>query len=97
MALVLLAGCGARGPALHRVAIHRFLYQPATLTVAVGDTVLWTNRDIVPHTATAAGSWDSGNIAPGDSALVTLTHAGAFAYACAYHPIMKAKLEVRGR
>ena len=33
-------------------------FAPATLKVKRGDTVVWTNRDPFPHTATAAGVFD---------------------------------------
>ena len=35
-------------------------FQPQSLTVARGDTVVWVNKDLVPHTATSkAGGFDS--------------------------------------
>ena len=54
--LALAAGCGAKAdsaPRIHQIAIQGFVYTPASLEVAVGDTVVWTNRDVVPHTVTA--------------------------------------------
>jgi plastocyanin len=92
--LLALAGCGGRPHArLHHVVIHQFLYVPATLTVVVGDTVEWANRDIVPHTATATDrAWDSGDIQPGTSARVVSSAAGAYEYGCSYHTNMKAHL-----
>ena len=41
-----------KGPQTHTVAIRELKFQPAVLTVKVGDTVEWKNDDIVPHTAT---------------------------------------------
>lgn len=87
-----------RYPALHRVTIHSFLYDPAASTIVAGDTVLWVNRDIVPHTATdSLRTWDSGEIAPGDSARVVFATAGHFQYTCSYHPSMRASLLIRAR
>ena len=38
-------------------------FQPEVLTVAPGDTVVWVNKDLVPHTATSkAGGFDSKEI-----------------------------------
>src|SRR5690606_33036629 len=53
------------------------------LTVSVGDTVSWTNRDAIPHTATASdGSFDSGTL--GATPFThTFTAAGTFEYVCA--------------
>lgn len=99
--LALMAGvpaCGKEPPRAgkHTVAIRNFLYAPATLQVAVGDTVVWVNGDVVPHTATAAdGAWDTGSIAAGDSARVVVAKAGKQAYRCAFHPNMKAELTAR--
>lgn len=53
-----------------RMAGSRF--DPATLTIAVGETVRWFNDDSLPHTVTAAdGSWDSGNLPPGASSVAS--------------------------
>ena len=96
LGLLALAGCGGRAQArLHHVVIHQFLYEPAALTVARGDTVEWTNRDIVPHTATATPrAWDSGDMQPGASARVVSKASGSFDYGCSYHTNMKAHLTV---
>ena len=54
LALTALPGnTAAQRDARHAVAIHRFAFEPATLTISRGDTVTWTNRDTAPHTATA--------------------------------------------
>jgi len=78
------------------VAIRGFQYLPATVTVAVGDTVVWSNHDIVPHTATAGEQhFDTRSIDARKSARFTATQAGTFAYICAFHPSMKGTLVVR--
>lgn len=71
------------------VAIDNFAFVPSTLTVAVGSTVTWTNRDEEPHTVAASdGSFRS----PGMGAQATYTHtfatAGTFDYVCSIHPFM---------
>lgn len=71
-------------------------YRPERLEVAVGDTVTWTNRDVVPHTVTAqAAGIESGNIAPGASWSTTLRSRAEIDYLCRYHPTMKAVIVVR--
>jgi plastocyanin len=57
--------------------------------------VTWSNHDIVPHTATAQGKFDSGNIAPGKSFSRKLEQPGEFDYICTYHPGMKGKVTVK--
>lgn len=74
-------------------------YHPAGLTVAVGDTVVWINRDIVPHTATATGTgttnWDTGQMGQGQTGRYIVSRRGAINYACSFHPTMHGKLIIR--
>ena len=83
-------------PQVHTVLIEGMRYQPEGLTVAPGDTVVWINRDMVPHTATSAsGGFDSNDIAAGKSWTHTVRGTGEFACICTYHALMKAVLRVR--
>lgn len=89
----------ATSPALaadQAVTIEGFAFSPGTVTVVVGDTVTWTNRDGASHTATADdGSFDTGGI-PGDSSdTVRFTTAGEFTYYCAIHPDMRGRVIVQ--
>ncbi len=83
-------------PKTHRVTIEGMKFQPGVLTVDSGDTVVWVNQDLVPHTATSseAGIFDSKLIAPDKSWKLTVRKKGDFAYICTYHPTMKATLRV---
>ena len=81
--------------ATHTIVIDGMRFQPATLAVRRGDRVVWVNRDLVPHTATARQVFDSGPIAPGASRAVTMTQAGRHDYVCTLHPTMKASLVVK--
>jgi plastocyanin len=77
------------------VSIVDFAFHPATLEVAAGTTVTWTNNDTVPHTVTALdGSFDSGNLSPGESWSYTFREPGDFAYQCLYHPQMQGTVTV---
>jgi plastocyanin len=96
LAAGLAAGCaGSPRPRAHAVEIRGFRYQPETVTVSTGDTLVWTNRDVVPHTATGADGWDTGAIAAGGTARWVAEDAGTHEYICAYHPTMKATVVVR--
>ncbi len=67
-----------------------------SLTVQVGDTVVWRNDDSAPHTSTAGdGTWDSQNLGAGDTFEHTFTSAGTFEYFCAVHPTMTGTVEVQ--
>ena len=91
-----MAGAANAAPRVHTVLIEGMRFQPEGLTVAAGDTVVWINRDMVPHTATSASArFDSHEIAPGKSWTHTVRATGEFGYICTYHPLMKAILRVR--
>jgi len=82
-------------PQRHDIAIRDFTYQPAELTIAAGDTVVWTNYDIVPHTATASdGAWDSAGIDVDQSWTYVAAAPGRHSYTCTFHPAMTAVLVV---
>ena len=75
------------------VAMAGLQFQPGTLTVAKGTTVVFVNNDTAPHTVTArSGGTDSGVIDPGKR--FTLVAATSFDYVCSIHPSMTAKLVV---
>ncbi|MGI8858308.1 MAG: cupredoxin domain-containing protein [Thermomicrobiales bacterium] len=68
------------------VAIQDYNFTPATLTVPVGTTVLWTNQGQDTHTTTSdSGAWDSGTMTKGVKFSFTFTKAGTFAYHCTFH------------
>ena len=78
------------------VVIDDMQFAPARLQVGRGERIVWTNKDLVPHTVTARdGSFDSHAIAPGGSWSLVASRAGAVDYACLYHPAMVAHLVVR--
>lgn len=72
----------------HVVEIRQFKFYPAQLRVKPGDTIVWKNLDIAPHTATSA-KWDSGNLNKNQSWTLEVTEKGTIEYICAYHPAMK--------
>ena len=79
----------------HVVDIRSLKFQPVELVVAPGDTIVWINHDIVPHTATAGDkSWDSKSIGK-ESQWETIVQPGmAEEYFCRFHPNMKARLQI---
>lgn len=74
-----------------------FIYDPATLSVNVGDVIEWQNKDMYRHTVTAINrkSFDSGMIMPGKSWRYKVTKPGTFHYFCTLHPNMKGTFTVR--
>jgi plastocyanin len=70
-------------------------FTPATLTVRVGDSVVWTNKDLLDHSATSqAGSFDSGKMESGAVWTYTAAKKGQFPYVCTFHPTMTGELRV---
>jgi len=82
-------------PKTHTITIENMRFNPEVLTVKRGDHVVWVNKDLFPHTATAdAKNFDSGSIATDASWAYVVRKPGAYAFSCTFHPMMKGKLTV---
>ena len=92
----LAAGANPKAePVTHTVTIDATSYKPARLAVHAGDTVVWVNKDLIPHTATATGGgFDSKVLAAGASFRFTVKAKGATDYACLFHPTMTGRIHV---
>jgi plastocyanin len=97
---VLLAGRGPRAdaeavttPPAHTVVMDAVSFQPAMLTLRLGESVTWRNADPFPHTATGA-AFDSKSIAAGASWTYRPRVRGEVPYVCTLHPTMRAILRV---
>ena len=80
------------------VNINSFAFSPKELTVAVGTTVTWTNKDEEPHTVVNAGSppaFKSAALDGGDRFSFTFTKPGTYRYFCSVHPFMTATVVVK--
>ena len=78
-----------------RVSLQGFAMSPRVLNARVGDTITWTNRDIVPHTVTGdKRQWDSGLLNAGAAWSHVVTRGDAGGYICKFHPGMTAVLRV---
>lgn len=95
LAIALVATGTALAASTHEVKIENMQFSPAAISVKRGETVTWRNNDIVPHTATAAGRFDSGEIAPGKTFSKKMEKPGDYDYICTYHPGMKGRIEVK--
>jgi plastocyanin len=88
------AGAGATASAARSVDINHFAFHPPTLRVKRGARVAFVNSSNVTHTATRAGSFNTGHIKPGKSVTVRFNQKGTFAYHCNIHPFMHGKIVV---
>jgi plastocyanin len=94
---ILVALCqhpGAARAADMMVMIDNFTFEPAQLTVKVGTTVTWKNRDDIPHTVVSAGKFRSKAMDTDDSYSFTFTAAGDYPYFCSLHPHMTGTIKV---
>lgn len=78
----------------HVVIVDKMAFGPSPTGVKAGDTVTWTNRDIVRHTATARNGAFDVDLSPGASASAVMRRAGVVAYYCRYHPAMRSEISV---
>ena len=83
------------------VDVQDFQFQPDTLTVPVGTTVVFQNSDSAPHTAThgedGAPADDAAfdiNLEPGRSGEFTFSETGTYPTTCRIHPEMNMTITV---
>jgi plastocyanin len=83
-------------PVTHGVSIEGMQYSPSELSVHSGDWIVFSNKDLFPHTVTADGkSFDSNGIAANASWKFQAAGPGVYSYHCIFHPTMKGKITVR--
>ena len=69
-----------------KVSIVDFAFQPAEITIHVGEKVEWENTGQMNHTATSdTGVWDSGVLAPDQKFSFTFDTVGDYPYHCTLH------------
>lgn len=82
-------------PQTTEVKIDNFSFGPGTLTVPVGTTVTWTNRDDIPHTVVSTeGVFKSKVLDTDEKFSFTFSKAGSYPYFCSIHPKMTGKVVV---
>lgn len=80
------------------VKIDNFSFEPAALTVPLGTTVTWTNRDDIPHTVVSNDdpkAFKSKVLDTDERFSFTFSKAGTYPYFCSIHPKMTAKVIVQ--
>lgn len=77
------------------VKIDNFTFTPATLKVAVGTVVTWTNRDDIPHNVVSDDkSIKSKALDTDEKFTYTFAKPGSYPYFCSLHPKMKGTIVV---
>jgi len=90
------AAAGTPAAAGAEVKIDNFSFTPATITVAAGTQVTWTNRDDIPHTVvTEDKTIKSKALDTDDKFSATFDKPGTYSYFCSLHPKMKGTVVVQ--
>jgi plastocyanin len=84
----------APAPRVYNVVIDQMKFGAVPSGARVGDTILWINRDMFRHTATARDRSFNIDLPPGKSGRTLLKRAGRIAFYCVYHPGMTGTLTV---
>src|SRR6185295_7525835 len=93
---VLVAAASAEA-AVIEVTITGLRFSPAEVAAKVGDTIEWTNKDFVAHTATARDKTTFDVLIPahGKGSLVVKAPSPLHYY-CRFHPMMKGSIQTSG-
>jgi plastocyanin len=75
---------------------NQYRFQPATLTIAKGTQVVWTNSSDAPHTVTSDTNafGTTSNLNANQTFMTTFSTAGTFTYHCSIHTYMKGTITV---
>jgi plastocyanin len=90
--LVGAAAARAHNGTVH-VTIDKLSFMPAEIEVKVGETIEWTNKDRIAHTATVKGGWEV-MIPPGKVATKVAEAGDSVEYYCRFHPNMKGRITI---
>jgi plastocyanin len=78
------------------VKIDNFSFGPQSVTVPVGATVTWVNRDDIPHTVVSTDGVFKSKVRDTDEKFsYTFTKAGTYPYFCSVHPKMTGQVIVK--
>ena len=92
----LAQGATASAGKVVEVKVDNFSFSPQTITIAPGTTVVWTNRDDIPHTVVSDDKVFKSKVLDTDEKFsFTFDKAGNFPYFCSIHPKMTGKVIVQ--
>jgi len=82
-----------------KVDISKMKYVPATLEIAEGTVVTWTNHDALPHNVQIGNpvAVMGDMLRAGQSLSIRFNAAGEYSYICTPHPYMKGKVTVKSK
>ena len=94
LAPVALSSNAVAAPKTHTVVIDKMAFGPAPAGVRAGDVVVWVNKDMFRHTATAKDKSFDVDLAPGKSVRMVVRKVGPVSYFCRFHPGMTGRISV---
>lgn len=93
-ASLLLSTPAAAAPQTHVIVIDKMKFGAVPARIRQGDTILWINRDMFRHTATAADKSFDVHLLPKTQKRMTVRTSGSIAFTCKYHPGMRGVMRV---
>jgi plastocyanin len=92
----LAASAQEKSASTAEVKIDNFSFGPAAITVPVGTTVTWINRDDIPHTVVSTEKVFKSKVLDTDEKFsYTFAKPGEYPYFCSIHPKMTGKVVVQ--
>jgi plastocyanin len=85
----------AASPHTYVVIIDKLKFGPLPSGLHRGDSVVWDNRDILRHSATAVDHSFDADLKPGTKVTIVLKASGSIPFVCRYHPGMRGVLQVK--
>ena len=77
------------------IAIDQATFTPGDVTVHVGDTVEWVNKDVFDHTSTGKHDEWRVELPAGKRGKAVMKKTGSFDYYCELHPNMTGHVVVK--
>jgi len=81
-------------PKVHTVVIANMKFGTVPDGLKAGDVILWVNKDVVKHTATARNRSFHVDLPPGARSQTVVPRPGRYPFYCRYHPAMTGTLVV---
>jgi len=83
--LLFIALASTAAAATTAVNIQGFAFVPPSVTINVGDSVTWTNKDAAAHSVVASGVGQTPVLTQNQSGGLSFNAAGTFSYVCGIH------------
>jgi plastocyanin len=94
-ALLPVSSPATAAPHSYTVVIDKMKFGPVPAGLRKGDTIVWDNRDMLRHTATAVDRTFDVDLPAGKAAKTVISRSGTIPFSCRFHPGMKGVLQVK--